>query len=144
MHMFDLEITKYLIKFICTYLQQKVNNKAVKEMDHRLCAIPRHPGLIILKNGLENVSKFIANDYCNIMKVIIFVIDNLYENYNESGILCKSLCDVFYTYLKMYMVLRQETFTDLDLEILEVNYLKKNVKYQCEFFIVNNFYIISR
>ena len=144
MHMLDLGITKYLIEFTHTYLQQKVNNKAVKEMDHRLYAIPRHSGLIILKNELENISKFTVNNYRNIMKVIIFIIDNLYENYNEGEILCKSLCDVFYTYLKMYMVLRQETFTDLNLEILEVNYLKKNVKYQCEFFIVNNFYIISR
>src|SRR4051794_29829475 len=120
--MLDLRITKYLIEFTCMYLQQKVNNKAVKEMDHRLYAIPRHPGLIILKNGLENVLKFTANDYCNIMKFIIFVINNLYENYNESKILCKSLYDIFYTYLKMYMVLQQETFTNLDLEILEVNY----------------------
>src|SRR5436305_13435126 len=102
MHILDLEITKYFIEFTRTYLQQKVNNKA---MNHRLCVIPKHSGLIILKNRLENVSKFTANDYCNIMKVIIFVIDNLYENYNESEISCKSLCDVFYTYLKMYMVL---------------------------------------
>src|SRR6266480_598498 len=65
------------------HLQQKVNNKAVKEMDHRLCAIPRYPGLIVLKNGLENISKFTANDYRNIMKVIVFVIDNLYENYED-------------------------------------------------------------
>ena len=105
MHILDFGITKYLIKFTRTYLQQKVNNKAVKEMDHRLYAISRYPGLIILKNGLENVLKFTANDYCNIMKVIIFVIDNLYENYNEGEILCKSLCNIFYTYLKMYIVL---------------------------------------
>src|SRR3954468_16397781 len=102
MHMLDLRITKYLIEFTCMYLQQKVNIKAVKELDY---VIPRHSGLIILKNGLENVLKFTANNYCNIMKVIIFVIDNLYENYNESEIPCKSLCDIFYTYLKMYMVL---------------------------------------
>ena len=54
MHLLDLGITKYLLEFTREYLQQKVNNKAVKEMDHRLCAIPRYPGLIILKNGLEN------------------------------------------------------------------------------------------
>ena len=75
------------------------------EMDHRLCTIPRYPGLIILKNGLENISKFTANDYRNIMKVIVFVIDNLYENY-EDGISCKRLCDVFCIYLKMYIMLR--------------------------------------
>src|SRR3954454_3638781 len=83
MHMLDLGITKYLLEFTRAYLQQKVSSKAIKEMDHRLCAILRHPGLIIVKNGLENISKFTANDYCNIMKVIIFVIDNLYENYKE-------------------------------------------------------------
>ena len=77
-------------------MQRKVSNKAVKEMDHRLCAIPRYPGLIILKNGLENISKFTANDYRNIMKVIIFVIDNLYMEYDkEEGIPCKDYVRFF-------------------------------------------------
>jgi hypothetical protein len=120
MHMLDLGITKYLLEFTREFLQQKVNAKAVKEMDHRLCAIPRYPGLIIVKNGLENVSKFTANDYRNIMKVIIFVIDNLYENYREGGISCERLCEVFYLYLIMYMKLRQESFTDMELVELQV------------------------
>src|SRR3954462_10615896 len=63
MHMLDLGITKYLLEFTRAYLQQNVSGKVVKEMDHRLCAIPRYSGLIILKNGLENISKFTANDY---------------------------------------------------------------------------------
>jgi hypothetical protein len=120
MHLLDLGITKYLLEFTRAYLQQNVSNKAVKEMDHRLCAIPRHPGLIIVKNGLENVSKFTANDYRNIMKVIIFVIDNLYDNYSEGGITCEKLCNIFHKYLTMYMMLRQELFTEIDLEELEV------------------------
>src|SRR5947207_15666407 len=51
MHMLDLRITKYLLEFTRAYLQQNVSGKAVKEIDHRLCAIPRYSGLIILKNG---------------------------------------------------------------------------------------------
>jgi Plavaka transposase len=130
MHMLDLGITKYLLEFTREYLQQKVNAKAVKEMDHRLCEIPRYPGLIILKNGLENVSKFTANDYRNIMKVIIFVTDNLYEDYKEGGIPCERLCRMFCLYLKMYMVLRQELFTETELEELQVNIIKIfNVKF---------------
>src|SRR5436190_16228878 len=121
MHMLDLGITKYLLEFTREYLQSKVSNKAVKEMDHRLCAIPRYPSLIIVKNGLENVSKFTANDYRNIMKVMIFVIDNLYGNYKEGGIPCERLCEVFHIYLMMYMKMRQESFTDMDLAELQVN-----------------------
>ncbi|PKY48092.1 hypothetical protein RhiirA4_302365, partial [Rhizophagus irregularis] len=125
MHMLDLGITKYLLEYTREYLQQKVDSKTVNEIDHRLRKIPRYPGLIIFKNGLENITKFTANDYRNIMKVIIFVIDNLYDNYKEGGIMCKKLCNVFYKYLKMYMMLRQEMFTDMDLKELEVNVLKK-------------------
>src|SRR5436189_4506942 len=55
MHMLDLGITKYLLEFTREYLQQKASAEAVKEMDHWLCEIPRYPGLIILKNSLENV-----------------------------------------------------------------------------------------
>jgi len=99
--MLDLKIMKYLLEFTCEYLHQKVNAKAVKKMDHRFCAISRYPGLIILKNSLENILKFTANNYRNIMKVIIFVIDNLYGNYKEGGLLCERLCNVYYMYLTM-------------------------------------------
>ena len=122
MHMLDLGITKYLLEFTREYLQQKVSGRAVKEMDHRLCAIPRYPGLIILKNGLENISRFTANDYRNIIKVIIFVIDNLYnKNYKDGEIPCDSLCNVFHIYLMMYMKLHQKSFTDMELAELQVN-----------------------
>src|SRR5947208_13613433 len=87
-------------------------------MDRRLCAIPQYPGLIVLKHSLENISKFTANDYRNIMKVIVFVIDNLYENY-EDGFSCKRLCNIFCIYLKMYIMLRQESFTNMDLAELQ-------------------------
>jgi hypothetical protein len=52
------------------------------------------------------------------MKVIVFVIDNLYD---EGGLPCDRLCDVFFIYLTMYMKLRQESFTDMELAELQVN-----------------------
>lgn len=56
------------------------------------------------------------------MKVIIFVIDNLYDDHNNEGeITCEKLCGIFHKYLKMYMMLRQESFTEIDLRKLEVN-----------------------
>ena len=98
--------------------------KPLKKWDHRLCAISRYSGLIILKNGLENISKFTANNYRNIMKVIIFIIDNLCDNHNEE---CEKLCNIFHKYLKMYMMLRQESFIENDLGELEVVISLKNL-----------------
>ena len=62
MHLLDLGIMKYLLEFTRSYLQSKVGTEAIKQMDLRFSAIPRYPGLIIIKNGLENVSCFTAND----------------------------------------------------------------------------------
>ena len=64
------------------------------------------------------------------MKVIIFITDNLYEDYKEEGIPCERLCRMFCLYLKMYIVLRQELFTETELEELQVNIIKIfNVKF---------------
>ncbi|CAI2166369.1 16622_t:CDS:2 [Funneliformis geosporum] len=100
--------------------KEGLDTKVVKEIDHRLCEIPRYPGLIILKNSLENISKFTANDYRNIIKVIIFVTDNLYKDYKEEEIPCERLCNMFCLYLKMYMKLHQESFMDIELAELQV------------------------
>src|SRR2546430_17053419 len=102
MHMLDLGITKYLLEFTREYLQSKVSNKAVKEMDHRLCAIPRYPSLIVIKNGLENVSKFTANDYRNIMKVMIFVIDNYTEITRKEEYHAKDYVKLSYLFNDVY------------------------------------------
>ena len=120
MHLLDLGITKYLLEFTRIYLQQKVGMEAIKQMDLQLSGIPRYPELIIIKNSLENVFRFTTNDYQNSMKIIIFIMDNLYVEYWEDGISCERLCSVFYKYLKMYMILWQESFTDVDLQELEV------------------------
>ena len=127
MHLLDLRITKYLLEFTHTYLQQKVGGKTVKLMDYRLSAISRYLDLIILKNGLKNISRFIANDYYNIIKVMIFVIDNLYDNYQKGGIPCDILCNIFNIYLDMYMMLRQKSFTDMNLAELQVNIKTFNI-----------------
>ena len=54
------------------------------------------------------------------MKVIVFVVDNLYENYHDGGVPCDRLCDIFHIYLKMYIMLCQESFTEMDLAELQV------------------------
>ena len=74
-----------------------------------------------MKNGLENISRFTANDYRNIMKVIIFIIDNLFVEYKDGGVPCERLCEIFCKYMEMYMKTRQESFTDDDLTKLEVS-----------------------
>ena len=53
-------------------------------MDRRLAKIPRFNNLKIFKNRLQSISRLTANEYHDLMKVMVFVIDNLYnENINN-------------------------------------------------------------
>ena len=53
----------------------------VEEVDHRLAAIPRFPGLKIFSSGLY--ARSTASDYRNLMKVMLFVVDNLYDENDD-------------------------------------------------------------
>ena len=60
-------------------------------MDRRLVKIPRFNNLKIFKNGLQSISRLTANEYRDLMKVMVFVIDNLYnENINSIKILLRT------------------------------------------------------
>ncbi len=48
-------------------------------MDYRLAAIPHYPSLKIFSNGLKSIAKLTASEYRDLMKIIIFVVDNLYK-----------------------------------------------------------------
>ena len=52
-----------------------------------------------------------ADELRNLMKIIIFAIDNLYEKYQKPGVSNKQLCQVYYKFLQMYIATRNESFT---------------------------------
>ena len=60
------------------------SNSLVDEMDRRLAKIPRFTNLKIFKNGLQSISRLTANEYRDLMKVMVFVIDNLYNENSNS------------------------------------------------------------
>ena len=121
MHLLDLGISKYLLEFTWTYIQQKVGMITIKKMDLWLHIIFQYQELVIIKNNLENILWFTANDYCNIMKMIIFIIDNLFVEYKDGGVPCERLCEIFCKYMEIYIKTHQESFTDDDLTKLEIS-----------------------
>jgi len=62
--------TREMLKDLC-------GQTAVDELNNHLAMIPRFSGLKIFKNGLENIKHFMANEFCNIMKVFVFVIEEI-------------------------------------------------------------------
>lgn len=123
MHHLDLGLFRYQIEYTRDFLKNQHGKFLVDELDRRLAAIPRFSGLKIFGSGLQSISRLTANEYRNLMKVMVFVVDNLYkENTNnvENFVKNKDLTELYEMWNKMYMISRYEVFKESDLEKFKV------------------------
>jgi hypothetical protein len=95
MHHLDLGLFQYQIDYTRKLLNQ-YKKSLVDEIDLRLAKIPRFPGLKIFTNGTQSIARLTANEYRDLMKVMIFVIDNLYVD-TEHFVKNKDLTMVYET-----------------------------------------------
>lgn len=123
MHHLDLGLFHYQILYTRLLIKDQHNNYVVDEIDRRIALIPRFPGLKIFTNGIQSIARFTASEYRNLMKVMLFVMDNLYsQNTNnvDNFIINKDLVDVYQKWNEMYMISRYEKFTESDLVKFQV------------------------
>lgn len=122
MHHLDLGLFCYQINFTYEVLKLQHGDVLVNEMNRRLAAIPRFPDLKIFSNGLH--ARLTANEYRNLMKVMIFVVDNLYgENDDDVDNFVDNddLTELYEKWNEMYMLSRYEEFSENDLEKFKVS-----------------------
>lgn len=119
MHHIDLGLFKYQLEFTQEILKGAGGAELLKEFDERLRRIPRFPGLKLLSN-LGHLKVVTAADYRHIMKIVIFALDEIFDEENE--ITCAELCELYAKFSKMYVLSRQESYTENDLKIFEVKF----------------------
>lgn len=123
MHHLDLGLFHYQIDYTRKIIKAQHGDSLLEEMDHRLAAIPRYPGLKIFSNGLKSIARLTASEYRDLMKVMIFVVDNLYEKNTkniENFIKNNDLAELYKKWIDMYMLSRYEIFKESDLDKLRV------------------------
>ena len=86
MHHLNLGLFNYQVTYTRKLLKEVCGQIAVDELDNRLANILRFPGLKIFKNGLKNIKQFTADEFRNVMKVFIFVIERLIVKYHKAMI----------------------------------------------------------
>ena len=116
MHHLDLGLFNYQITFTYDLLKQSYGASILDKVDKRLANIPRFPELKIFKNGIQSLSRITANEYRNLIKVMIFVLDNL----DISEALNKKLLNLYEVWNNMYIMSRSEEFDDQSLKDFEV------------------------
>jgi hypothetical protein len=120
MHHLDLGLFNYQISFTLELLKDLYGASILDKIDNRLANIPRYPELKIFKNGIHSLARLTAKEYRNLMKVMIFVLDNLISD--ES--LNKKLLLLYESWNNMYIMSRYEEYDDNNLNNFEViNYI---------------------
>ena len=110
MHTLDLGLFKYMIDYTKELLYEQCGSEVFQTFEQRLNSIPRYPGLKIIKN-MSDITHVTADKLRNVMKIVIFALDNLFEDYRRPGISIRQLCQVYYKFLRMYIATREESFT---------------------------------
>ena len=108
MHHLDLGLFHYQIEYTIDLLGKSLEVK----MNQRIAMIPRHPGLKRFSKGLQSIARLTASEYRDLMKVMVFVVDDL--------LLSKDLSEVYIRWNKMYLISRFERFKESDLQNFQV------------------------
>jgi hypothetical protein len=119
MHHIDLGLFKYQLEYTQEILKDVGGTALQKKFDDRLRRISRFSGLKLLSN-LGHLKVMTAADYRHIMKIGLFALDDVFDEWNH--ITCTKLCELYAKFSKMYIMSRQESYTENDLKNLEVIY----------------------
>ena len=122
MHHLDLGLFNYQVIYTREMLKNLCGQVAVDELDKRLATILRFSDLKIFKNGLENIKRFTANEYHNMMKVFLFIIEGIIIKKKYCKKYDKELVDVYYKWNKMYLFSQKKYFLELELVKFQVQY----------------------
>jgi hypothetical protein len=124
MHHLDLGLFRYQIEYTYELLKLQHNNTIVNELDRRLSIIPHYAGLKIFSNGIQSIARMTANEYRSLMKVMLFVVDNLYsenDKTNKNFVNNNDLAKLYECWNKMYLLSRYEEFSESDLVKFKVS-----------------------
>src|SRR5579883_454968 len=129
MHHLDLGLFKYMIQFTQVLLSQEGGQNSIDQFDNRLATIPPFKGLKIFKNGLYDMSRITAAEYRNLMKIMVFVLDNILPT--DAMRVQKKLSNLYVSWNEMYIFSRKDSFNESELTEFEVCLLIANIKRIC-------------
>src|SRR5207245_3994479 len=123
MHHLNIFLFNYKIEYTSQLIKDQHDNSFVNEIDHRLATIPRFSGLKIFSNGIQSIARLTASEYRDLMKVMLFVVDNLYNqntNNTKDYVENKYLASLYQNWNEMYIISKYEKFIENNLIKLKV------------------------
>src|SRR4051812_46381652 len=122
MHHLDLGLYKYQVEFTQDLLKEWCRTAGINEFDDRLRKISHFSGFKLFKKGLGNIKRFTAEEFCVMMRQLVFVVDGIIKTLhkpdytiNQAKSMDKKLVQLYVNWNRIYIFSRKDEFTESDL-----------------------------
>ncbi len=128
MHYLDLGLFQQQIEFTLDFLKLQYGNKLIDKLNCYLAIISYYSNLKIFPKELQSITKLIVSKYQSLIKVMIFVIDNLYgknDKMIEHFINNNNFTKLYECQNKIYILSKSKKFNEHDLakfKVIKINY----------------------
>jgi hypothetical protein len=121
MHHLDLGLFQHQLNFTKILINKQCEKSFIDKMNRRITKIPCYKDLKSFPNGFLHLTLLTASEYRSLMKVMIFIVDELYEDSGSPNFIKNNkITEVYLKWNKMYILSRKENFEESDVTLLQV------------------------
>ncbi|RHZ75419.1 hypothetical protein Glove_214g1 [Diversispora epigaea] len=120
MHHLDLGLFQHQLNFTKILIIKQCGKSVIDEMNNRVKLIPRYKDLKSFSNGFLHLTLLTALEYQSLMKIMIFIVDELYEDSGSPNFIKNNkITEVYLKWNKMYLLSRKENYEESDVTLLQ-------------------------
>ncbi|RHZ79297.1 hypothetical protein Glove_149g11 [Diversispora epigaea] len=121
MHHLDLSLFQHQLNFTKILINKQCGKSVIDEMNRRVKLIPRYKDLKSFPNGFLHLTLLTASEYRSLMKIMIFIVDELYKDSGSPNFIKNNkITEVYLKWNKMYLLSRKENYEESDVTLLQV------------------------
>ncbi|RHZ49553.1 hypothetical protein Glove_519g42 [Diversispora epigaea] len=120
MHHLDLGLFQHQLNFTKILINKQCGKSFIDKMNNRVKLIPRYKDLKSFPNGFLHLALLTASEYRSLMKIMIFIVDELYEDSGSPNFIKNNkITEVYLKWNKMYLLSRKENYEESDVTLLQ-------------------------
>ncbi|RHZ44178.1 hypothetical protein Glove_755g3 [Diversispora epigaea] len=120
MHHLDLGLFQHQLNFTKILINKQCGKSFIDKMNNRVKLILRYKDLKSFPNGFLHLTLLTASEYRSLMKIMIFIVDELYEDSGSPNFIKNNkITKVYLKWNKMYLLSRKENYEESDVTLLQ-------------------------
>ncbi|RHZ58157.1 hypothetical protein Glove_375g76 [Diversispora epigaea] len=120
MHHLDLGLFHYQLSFTKALILEQCGKSFIDKMNNRIKLIPHYQDLKSFSNGFLHLTLLTASEYRSLMKIMIFIVDNLYQDSKRPNFIKNNkITEIYLKWNKMYLLSRKENYEESDITRLQ-------------------------